>query len=85
MKILRMGGFEVAGKDRVFYDAKARMKWWQNKIIISSDSVSDPVAVRYAFKNHCPEANIKTNYGLPLAPFRTDNWVIPEIEIGEIK
>ena len=82
---LRMGGFEVAGKDRVFYDAKARMKWWQNKIIISSDSVSDPVAVRYAFKNHCPEANIKTNYGLPLAPFRTDNWVIPEIEIGEIK
>ena len=82
---LRMEGFEIAGEDQVFYPAKARMIWYKNKIAISSDKVEKPVAVRYAFKNYCPEANVKTTYDLPLVPFRTDNWEIPADQIGEIR
>ncbi|MBQ8483331.1 MAG: sialate O-acetylesterase [Bacteroidales bacterium] len=82
---LRMAGFEIAGEDGVFHPATVRMKWWQNKIMVSSEQVPEPVAVRYAFKNYCPEANVRTNYDLPLAPFRTDNWEIPAEEIGEIR
>lgn len=81
---LRLEGFEIAGEDRVFHKADARMKWWENKIMVSSDAVPEPVAVRYAFKNYCPEANVRTDFGQPLAPFRTDNWEIPAEEIGEI-
>ena len=72
-------------EDKVFYPARARMLWWQNKIAVSSDKVEKPVAVRYAFKNYCPEANVKTTYDLPLVPFRTDSWEIPVEEIGEIR
>ena len=82
---LRMEGFEIAGEDQVFYPAKARMIWYKNKIAVSSDKVEKPVAVRYAFKNYCPEANVKTTYDLPLVPFRTDNWEIPADQIGEIR
>ncbi len=84
-KILRIQGFEIAGEDGVFYPATAHMKWWQNKIIVYSDKVSEPVAVRYAFQNNCPEANVRTNYNLPLVPFRTDDWEIPADQIGEIR
>ena len=61
------------------------MKWWQNKIVVYSDKVPEPVAVRYAFQNYCPEANVRTNYNMPLVPFRTDNWEIPADQIGEIR
>lgn len=82
---LRMDGFEIAGEDGVFYPATAHMKWWQNKIMVFSDKVPEPVAVRYAFKNYCPEANVRTNFDQPLVPFRTDSWEIPAEEIGEIR
>lgn len=77
-------GFEVAGEDKKFYPAKARFIWWQNKIEVSADEVTNPVAVRYAFKNF-PEANVVTTFGIPLLPFRTDNWTIPEDEIFKKK
>ena len=82
---LRMHGFEIAGADGVFYPATSHIKWWQNKITVFSDKVAEPVAVRYAFKNYCPEANVRTNYDMPLVPFRTDNWEIPADQIGEIR
>jgi sialate O-acetylesterase len=82
---LRMHGFEIAGADGVFYPATSHMKWWQNKITVFSDKVAEPVAVRYAFKNYCPEANVRTNYDMPLVPFRTDSWEIPADQIGEIR
>ena len=43
----------------------------------------DPVAVRYAFRNYCPEANVMTTMGQPLVPFRTDDW--PLDDIGRIR
>ena len=76
-------GFEIAGADRVFHPAKANYKWWENKIEVSSDQVPEPVAVRYAFRNYCPEANVMTTMGQPLVPFRTDDW--PVEDIGEIQ
>lgn len=82
---LRIEGFEIAGEDKVFYPAKAKMLWWKNKITVWADEVKNPVAVRYAFKNYCPEANVKTTFDLPLVPFRSDNWEIPAEEIGEIR
>lgn len=76
-------GFEVAGTDSLFVPARANFQWWKNKIEVWSDSISTPIAVRYAFKNYCKEANVVTSFEQPLAPFRTDSWSIKDI--GEIK
>ena len=75
----RPGGFEIAGEDRVFHPAVANFKYWDNRIEVSSDRVPDPVAVRYAFRNYCPEANVMTTMGQPLVPFRTDDWPLDDI------
>lgn len=80
---VRPGGFEIAGADRVFHPAKANFQWWENRIEVFSDDVPDPVAVRYAFRNYCPTANVVTTMEQPLAPFRTDDW--PLDDIGEIR
>ena len=68
----KMEGFEVAGKDKKFYPAEAKMIN-NNQIEIFSKNVSTPIAVRYGFKNYMP-GNVKDLRGLPLYPFRTDNW-----------
>lgn len=81
MKVISIKGFEVAGDDRKFYPAKARLSWpVSDRITVESDSVKNPVAVRYAFRN-CIESNVITGMGTPLAPFRTDTWEIPEHEL----
>ena len=41
--------FTVAGSDRVFYPAKAWIE--RSKVLVKSEQVSQPVAVRYAFDN----------------------------------
>ena len=81
MKIIRLKGFEIAGADGKFYPANARNSWpVSDRITVESDSVKNPVAVRYAFRN-CIDANVITGMGTPLAPFRTDNWEIPHNEM----
>ena len=71
-------GFEIAGEDRVFHKADAAFKWG-NTIEVWSKDVPAPVAVRYAFRNWCPEANVITTQGQPLMPFRTDEWPVDDI------
>ena len=72
-------GFEVAGADQVFHPAKARHFWqpgggyWDECIIVKSDAVKQPLAVRYCFRNW-QLGNLANAGGLPLFPFRTDNW-----------
>ena len=39
----------------------------------ASDKVTDPVAVRYAWADN-PVCNVYSKEGLPLTPFRTDDW-----------
>ncbi|MBB6236465.1 sialate O-acetylesterase [Pedobacter sp. AK013] len=64
-------GFAIAGADKKFYWAKASIRG--NQIIVSSDQVANPVAVRYAWGNN-PVCNLVSNDGLPASPFRTDTW-----------
>jgi len=64
-------GFEIAGADKVFYPATAKL--WNNTIYVTSTQVSKPVAVRYAFKDF-GVGNVYNTFGLPVAPFRSDNW-----------
>ena len=45
----------------------------QDEIEVSSPEVPNPVAVRYCFRNWC-RGNVLNNYGIPLAPFRSDDW-----------
>lgn len=67
-------GFEIAGADRVFHPAKAWISDGSRGIVtIQCDEVKEPVAARYAFRNFVP-ANLKNTFGVPVAPFRTDNW-----------
>ena len=65
-------GFEVAGADKVFHPAKARRKG-NDKIVVWSDEVPEPVAVRYCFRNW-GVGTVANGFGIPLAPFRTDDW-----------
>ena len=63
--------FKIAGKDKVFHLAKAKING--GAIEVSSDKVKNPVAVRYAFTNY-PVTNLENSAGLPAVPFRTDTW-----------
>ncbi len=65
-------GFTIAGADRKFYWAKARIEG--NKVVVSSENVPWPVAVRYAWATNPDEANLYNAEGLPAVPFRTDDW-----------
>lgn len=68
-----LSGFEVAGADRKFYPARANHVWWKNEIEVQCADVKEPVAVRYGFRN-CIDTGVRTTMGMPLVPFRTDNW-----------
>ncbi|PUZ30000.1 sialate O-acetylesterase [Chitinophaga costaii] len=64
--------FVVAGADHQFVPAQAVIKG--NTVIVSSAQVLHPVAVRYAWKDDVPDANLFNKEGLPASPFRTDKW-----------
>jgi sialate O-acetylesterase len=66
-------GFEVAGDDKVFHPAKASILSSDRKILLESAEVAKPVAVRYCFKNYS-RGNLYNLKGLPVIPFRTDDW-----------
>lgn len=63
--------FEIAGDDKTFYWADARIEG--DKIIVSSEFVANPVAVRYAWADN-PEVSLYNSEDLPAVPFRTDDW-----------
>lgn len=65
-------GFEVAGEDQKFYWAKAEISG--DKVVVWSDEVPNPVAVRYGWADDNIEANLFNLDGLPALPFRTDDW-----------
>lgn len=69
--------FEIAGEDRIFYPAKAKIKGEQ--IEVSAHEVKSPVAVRFAFGNKSTP-NLFNAAGLPASCFRTDDWPIEGIE-----
>jgi sialate O-acetylesterase len=68
----RLGGFSVAGADRKFVWAEAKVVG--TRVYVWSDRVRKPVAVRYAWSNNPDQANLYNRAQLPAAPFRTDRW-----------
>jgi len=65
-------GFTIAGADRKFVSAKAVILP-DGRIEVSSEAVAEPVAVRYAWADN-PVCNMYSAAGLPLTPFRTDDF-----------
>ncbi|MGB0409104.1 MAG: sialate O-acetylesterase [Opitutales bacterium] len=65
--------FRIAGADRIFHPAAAVLDG--ESVLLSSPQVADPVAVRYAWAPN-PEVNLVGPTGLPLTPFRTDDWPV---------
>lgn len=68
----QLGHFAIAGADRQFIWAEARIKG--NKVEVWSDKVLVPVAVRYGWADNPEGANLYNQEGLPASPFRTDDW-----------
>jgi sialate O-acetylesterase len=62
-------GFEIAGADKKFVPATAII--YTDKVIVSTESIKDPVAVRYGWKNS-PVINLFNKENLPATPFKTD-------------
>jgi len=71
-------GFAIAGADQKFHWAKATIQG--DQVVVSSDEVSSPVAVRYAWANN-PVCNFYNGADLPASPFKTDNW--PDSTLGK--
>jgi len=65
-------GFALAGADRVFHPAQARIDG--DRIVVHSAAVSQPVAVRYAWQGSPAAANLVNREQLPASPFRSDSW-----------
>jgi sialate O-acetylesterase len=70
----KLKGFQVAGEDKHFVWADATIDG--DTVVVSSPTVKNPVAVRYAWANN-PECNLYNKSNLPASPFRTDNWEEP--------
>lgn len=68
-----LAGFEIAGADKVFHPATGRIIDWSGTIMVTSPEVTEPVAVRYCFRNW-GEGTVFNNFGIPVSPFRTDDW-----------
>ena len=72
VKAKTINGFEIAGEDQVFYPATAIMEK-NGTISLTNKRVKSPVAARYCFTSDGMPNLFDVN-GLPLIPFRTDNW-----------
>jgi sialate O-acetylesterase len=64
-------GFTIAGADKKFHWAQAKISG--DHVIVWSDDVAAPVAVRYSWADN-PDGNLYNGAGLPASPFRTDEW-----------
>lgn len=62
--------FSIAGAGKKFIWANAIIK--NNKVIVWSDAIPNPVAVRYAWADNPEGANLYNKKGLPASPFATD-------------
>jgi len=67
-----LANFAIAGEDRVFHPAKAVIDG--ETVVVTSDAVKRPVAVRYAWSDSPLGCNLYNAAGFPAGPFRTDDW-----------
>jgi sialate O-acetylesterase len=71
-------GFAIAGADHKFHWAEARLDG--NSVIVWSNDVPQPVAVRYGWADN-PDCNLYNKADLPASPFRSDDW--PGVTVGK--
>jgi sialate O-acetylesterase len=67
----KVGQFEIAGDDGIFYPATAKIK--NDMVILSSRSVAAPTNVRFAW-NNTDLATLFNEAGLPASSFTTIEW-----------
>ena len=72
-------GFQIAGADKVWHWAKARIEG--DEVVVWCSDVKRPVAVRYGWADN-PVCNLFNSEGLPAYPFRTDDW--PGVTYGKL-
>lgn len=65
--------FTIAGADKKFIPANAKVDG--HSILVSAENVVNPTAVRFAWRN-VPKPNLFSKSGLPVSPFRTDEWIL---------
>lgn len=65
-------GFTIAGADSQFHPAQARIE--KDRLVVWSDAVAAPKAVRYAWANNPERLSLYNKEGFPASPFRTDSW-----------
>ncbi len=65
-----ISGFTICGEDDYFYPAKAKIEG--DTVVVTSDKVAKPKAVRFGWSNY-PVVNLFNKDGLPASPFRTDD------------
>ncbi len=67
-----ISGFSIAGDDQKFVWAKAKIID-KDTVEVWADEIETPVAARYGWAQN-PKVNLYDRNGLPVTPFRTDNW-----------
>jgi sialate O-acetylesterase len=68
----KLQGFAVAGADKTFVWADAVIDG--ETVVVSHPSIAAPQAVRYAWNQTHPWANLFNRDGLPAVAFRTESW-----------
>ena len=67
-------GFAIAGKDRKFVWADARIE--KDRVTLSSPQVPEPCHAAYGWSDN-PQGNLVNGAGLPASPFRTGScWLL---------
>jgi sialate O-acetylesterase len=74
-----INGFYISGEQELWFPAEAKIEG--SKITVWSKSVKAPVHVRFGFGNTII-GNVFSKEGLPVIPFRTDNWVVDQSPIN---
>ena len=74
-------GFSIAGEDKMFVWAQAKVIS-PNQVEVWAEGVSTPTSVRYGWANN-PVLNLQNKEGLPVTPFRSDDW--PGVTAGVVK
>ena len=69
----QIAGFYIAGENEEWLPAEARID--NNKIVVWNKTLAKPRQVRYGFGNTIV-GNVFSKEGLPLTPFRTDDWPV---------
>lgn len=81
-------GFTICGDDQIWHNATGRILG-DDRIALWSDKAPKPTAVRYAWADN-PVGNLFNDRGLPMTPFRTDDFelitnpILPQ-ESGQLK